>query len=55
MNTNNPVFRSIYKQAEARIKADPTLTAFAKKHCQSLEQFISEVAKEQYKLQRRGF
>ncbi|AMO58260.1 hypothetical protein [Endozoicomonas montiporae] len=47
-------FKAIYDEAATRIKSDPKLVSFAKQHCKSLEQFITEVAKEQYRLEQEA-
>ena len=47
-------FKAIYDEAASRIKSDPKLVSFASQHCKSLEQFITEVAREQYRLEQEA-
>ena len=41
----------LYDRIKQHIKADPLLVAFAEKHCDDLDDFIMEAAKEQMKLE----
>ena len=43
--------QEIYESVEKHIKADPVLVAFADRHCDDLDDFIKEVAKEQMKIE----